>query len=618
MSSELDYSSSYRVSVNTAEQDHRIRSVTVFQTDRAEVKRRVVVELKRGQNHVDIERLPSCINEDSIHVEGTGSAVIFDVIYHDPESVQKSSSTLLDDSPAAVSHRELYALEKERDIVREQFRFLSSYGRSLDSKVTNSEEMARFLDMFSPRQSSVAKRLQELDVQIARTRKEYEAQKEVYESGHSEKRCTKISIVVLAENDGRAELMLTYVVSHASWTPLYDVHASVGKSKGPSSALDLHYRASITQTTGEDWSSVKLTLSTASPQLGTAIPTLSPWRVGRVQPRFRHARSRSRSRSYSPRPVVVQGSPRYRHRSRSECSRSRSRSPTRVIHVDHRRGRSPSPTTGMPAPAYSPPRVRAPSPMRWRDVEAVSADALNTTFTIPGRSNIPSDETSHKVVIQVLHLQAGVEWICIPRKQLSVFLKCNVVNTSEFTLLPGAARVFLNSNFVAKTRMEHVAPNDSFKISLGSDPALRVTYPPVRTLNHTTPQSTFLSRKEDANRRIATYSQRITIRNPSSTIAPGLHVYDHVPVSTDTVINVKVLLPSGLGPVVLPANETSSKQNSKSRDWVQVRQGLKARWAPLDVGGEGTVEWVCDLGVAEEIELELSWEVSAPVGEVWY
>ncbi|KAG8707166.1 hypothetical protein FRC08_000670 [Ceratobasidium sp. 394] len=496
--------------------------------------------------------------------------------------------------------------------------------------------MARFLDMFGPRQSSVAKRLQELDVQVARTRKEYEAQKEVYESGHSEKRCTKISVVVLAENDGRAELMLTYgasasickvpatelpvvVVSHASWTPLYDVHASVGKSKGPSSALDLHYRASITQTTGEDWSSVKLTLSTASPQLGTAIPTLSPWRVGRVQPRFRHAPS---PRSYSPpQPVVIQESHRYRHRSRGSRSRSRSRShsPTRIIHVGGcRRGRSPSPTTGMPAPAYSPPRVRAPSPMRWRDVEAVSADALNTTFTIPGRSNIPSDETSHKVVIQVLHLQAGVEWICIPRKQLSVFLKCNVVNTSEFTLLPGAARVLLNSNFVAKTHMEHVAPNDSFKISLGSDPALRVTYPPVRTLNHTTPQSTFLSRKEDANRRIATYSQRITIRNPSSTIAPGLHVYDHIPVSTDTVINVKVLLPSGLGPVVLPANETSSKRNSKSRDWVQIRQGLKARWAPLDVGGEGTVEWVCDLGVAEEIGLELSWEVSAPVGEVWY
>lgn len=109
--------------------------------------------------------------------------------------------------------------------------------------------------------------------------------------------------------------------------------------------------------------------------------------------------------------------------------------------------------------------------MRWREVRAASSDVLNTSFAIPGRSNIPSDETSHKVVIQVLYLQASVEWICIPKKQQSVFLrvseldaittldilikaKCNVVNTSEFTLLAGAARVFLNSNFIAKSYIE--------------------------------------------------------------------------------------------------------------------------------------------------------------------
>lgn len=33
-------------------------------------------------------------------------------------------------------------------------------------------------------------------------------------------------------------------------------------------------------------------------------------------------------------------------------------------------------------------------------------------------------------------------------------LKCNVLNTSEFILLPGAGSVFLNGNFVSKTRIE--------------------------------------------------------------------------------------------------------------------------------------------------------------------
>ncbi|KAG9099452.1 hypothetical protein FS749_001259 [Ceratobasidium sp. UAMH 11750] len=68
-----------RISINAAEQDDCIESVTVFQSDSAEIKRRVKLDLKvrrrpvypqnnpahvffplqQGQNHVDVERLPS-------------------------------------------------------------------------------------------------------------------------------------------------------------------------------------------------------------------------------------------------------------------------------------------------------------------------------------------------------------------------------------------------------------------------------------------------------------------------------------------------------------------------------------------------------------------------------
>jgi hypothetical protein len=44
-------------------------------------------------------------------------------------------------------------------------------------------------------------------------------------------------------------------------------------------AISLHYRATIKQSTGEDWKDVALTLSTASLQLGSTIPKLSPQRI---------------------------------------------------------------------------------------------------------------------------------------------------------------------------------------------------------------------------------------------------------------------------------------------------------------------------------------------------
>ena len=160
-------------------------------------------------------------------------------------------------------------------------------------------------------------------------------------------------------------------------------------------------------------------------------------------------------------------------------------------------------------------------------------------------------------------------------------------------------------------------PNDSFEISLGADAALRATYPPMRTLNSSTQSSGFVFRNKDTKRNVTTYSQRITVRNSRSTSVLGLRVIDHVPTSTDEVVKVNVLAPSGLGPAVLPASEVPEDASTKEREWARAQKRGKARWAPLDMGGEGTVEWSCDMKACEEIELELSWEVSVPVGQKW-
>ncbi|KAG8714692.1 hypothetical protein FRC08_011583 [Ceratobasidium sp. 394] len=586
-----------RISVNSAEQDDQIDSVTVFQADRAEVKRRVKLELKQGQNHVDIERLPTCINEDSIRVDGTGNAIIFDVVYHNP-SRQPSAPVSKGPHQQAVAacYRALESFKKERDFAKEQSNLLSAYGKTLDSKSIGVEDVGCFLDMFGPRQVALAKRIQELDVQVGEAERAYnEAQAKVYADRQGAKRGTKITVTVLAKVDGEAELTLTYVVSNASWTPLYDVRASIAKSPDATSTIALHYRASITQTTGENWSNVALTLSTASPQSGSNVPNLSSWRIGFPTP----------PPPPVPRPVIA---------SRGMIG----------MNIDEDEVRSRSITA----------RGGALPRMVLRSAKVVDAGVLSATFGISGRSDIPSDEGSHKVVIAVLDLTAELEWVCVPREKESVFLRvgnifsidkvtllkelwlqCKVVNASEFTLLPGEASVFMDDNFVSKSRIEHVAPNDSFRTSLGTDSALRVTYPPLRTLNRTTNQSSFFSGK-DSKQSIASNSQRITIRNSRPSTVSALRILDHVPVSTDARIKVNVLSPGGLGPVV-DESEVPDANKNKDRPWANVQKGVKARWANLDVGGEGTVEWVCEMQPNEELELELAWEVSAPAGQKW-
>ncbi|KAG9099450.1 hypothetical protein FS749_001257 [Ceratobasidium sp. UAMH 11750] len=571
-----DQPSINKISVNAAEQDHQIDSVTVFQAHHAEVKRRVQLELKQGQNHVTVERLPSCVKEDSIRVDGIGAAVIFDVVYHRPGPSPSTSN----DETVSECRRIVEALRKERDVAREQSNFLNAYGKTLDSKNLNIEDMERFIDMFGPRQVAIAKRIQELDVQVVEADKRHdEARSKVYADAQGAKRGTKITVTVLSETGGQAELMLTYVVSNVSWTPLYDVRASIAKSPGTPSKVTLHYRASVQQNTGENWPEVALALSTASPQLGSAMPTLSTWRIGFTP--------------VMPPPGAAMPLP-------DEDS-------------DEDMGFGLFDDTGEFGGGGGMAR------MIVREAQVTAQGILSATFGIPGRSDIPSDQNSHKVVISVLEYEAELEWVCIPREKESVFLRCKVVNASEFTLLPGEANVFMDDNFVSKSRIEHVAPNESFKASLGVDSALRVSYPPVRTLNRTTTQSGFAFLGKDTRQSIATHSQRITIRNSRPGLVSALRIFDHVPVSTDALLKVNVHSPSVLGAIggVSGSGTDKPEGSKKDRAWMDVQKGVKARWANLDVGGEGTVEWTCDIPAGEEMELELAWEVSAPVGKTW-
>ncbi|KAH7343222.1 hypothetical protein B0J17DRAFT_641500 [Rhizoctonia solani] len=580
-----DQPAANRITINAADQDDFIESVTVFQSNRAEIKRRINLDLKRGQNHIRIERLSSAINEDSIRVDGTGTAVIFDVVYHAPSHDRSRPATATTDLDRALE-----ALQKERSITQQQSDFLGNYGKTLDSKSINIEDVQRFLDMFGPRQLAFAKQIQELDVRIEKAREELgEVQRKEFEDARGAQRGTAITVTVLAETDDSAELILTYVVSDASWTPMYDVRASVAKTPEGASTIALHYRASITQTTGENWPDVALTLSTASPQLGSSVPKLSPWRVGiptpATGPPWRSTAFAPTSPMYSP------ASPAY--------------SPTSPCY-------SPCSPVGMVSRAYE-----LPPPMVTRLARVEHAGVLNTTFGIPGRSDIPSDEGSHKVVISVIELQADLKWICVPRENDSVFLTCKVINSSEFTLLPGEASVFVDDNFVSKTRIEHVSPNESFKTSLGVDPAIRVTYPTAKTLKRTATQAgfSFVAREK---RSVSSQSQRITVRN--SRKAPvSVGILDHVPVSTDARLKVDLVSPKGLDATAAPTSSdgAADEDREKERPWKMLRRGLKARWAPLESGGEGTVEWSCDIPPSDEAELELAWEVSVPDGQKW-
>lgn len=89
-----------------------------------------------------------------------------------------------------------------------------------------------------------------------------------------------IAIDAPAEEAADGRLVIEYMVPGARWAPAYVAHVS---RKSDDARLAL--RAMVAQRTGEDWSGVELTLSTADAHGWSDLPELASVRIGRKQPR---------------------------------------------------------------------------------------------------------------------------------------------------------------------------------------------------------------------------------------------------------------------------------------------------------------------------------------------
>ncbi|MFC5647349.1 DUF4139 domain-containing protein, partial [Kitasatospora cinereorecta] len=87
-----------------------------------------------------------------------------------------------------------------------------------------------------------------------------------------------LTVVGAEAADSRVELEIEYVVPGAVWVPTYRLSHREGEAEGR-----LVLRASVAQLTGEDWSGVRLALSTADLARPTGLPRLRSVRIGRRQ-----------------------------------------------------------------------------------------------------------------------------------------------------------------------------------------------------------------------------------------------------------------------------------------------------------------------------------------------
>lgn len=219
------------------------------------------------------------------------------------------------------------------------------------------------------------------------------------------------------------------VVNSVSWKPFYELHAKTEKEL-PSSSVSLQYRARVKQSTGEDWTQTALTLSTVtSDSSNTAIPEPRPLKLVRTGSRLVNEsrngptqkpaqRERVRARSainshalahYSATsPRYSPASPQYSPTRSSYSSDTSAAVPCAVVESSYGfRGTNPS----------------APPPVIMVPATIVSETPVAASYSVEGKSTIPSDAKGHQVSIANLPFDAQISHITVPRIEPRVYLE---------------------------------------------------------------------------------------------------------------------------------------------------------------------------------------------------
>eukprot|EP01112_Ceratiomyxa_fruticulosa_P007877 TRINITY_DN2050_c0_g2_i5.p1 TRINITY_DN2050_c0_g2~~TRINITY_DN2050_c0_g2_i5.p1 ORF type:complete len:248 (-),score=49.65 TRINITY_DN2050_c0_g2_i5:74-817(-) len=203
----------------------------------------------------------------------------------------------------------------------------------------------------------------------------------------------------------------------------------------------------------------------------------------------------------------------------------------------------------------------------------VTKGSTSSTYHIPRAATIESDNKPHKVTIGILRLPSEFSYKAIPKLSTFAFLHSATTNTSEFQLVPGQAKIFLDNNFVADSTLKSVSPGETFSLFLGSDAGIKIDYKSPEKFK----EQAGLINKVDLN-----ISEYLTIIKNTKPIPVCLSISDQLPKSDDEKVKVKLLLPERVG------------------------EGVKIQ--PVD----SIITWTLNIPPGEEVRVPFKYSVESP------
>ncbi len=471
-----------------------VSQVTVY-PDRARVTVTGPCTVEAGSLRLIVAELPLLLEPDSLRVTGKGTARLRIL------GVDVTRSYYVDTPSAKVQdlEQQIEQLEEEQRLLQDEKAGWQGRAKYLDGLRNATAEFAKglargridvahqgdFLLFMQQEEENLRAAVRKLDSQqrhLTRRLEKLRQELQGLQAARPRQRY-QVHIDVEAQTAGEFQLTLSYVVQKAGWRPLYDIRL---QTRAESMALTVSMLAQIFQQTGQDWTGVALTVSTARPALNQRMPELKPWFIDEFKP--------------LPPPAI-------------QAKKVLAAAPARM-------------DAAVRSVADAEPAIE--------EAEVAMAEAQTgetaVTFRVGGSVDIPGDGSPHKTTLHQFSPTPQMDYLTVPRHTDAVFRRATFTNSSPGPLLAGTATLFVDEEFIGQTRLDYVPGGSELDLLLGVEERITIE----RELTRREVDKRLLK----DNRQLR-YGYQMTAKNLLP-VPIVLEVHDHIPVPRHEQIKVKL------------------------------------------------------------------------------
>jgi uncharacterized protein (TIGR02231 family) len=521
-----------------------VDAVTVY-PDGASITRIVTLDLPAGENSAVLKDFPLTLDPSSLRVEGEAGAklTIGAIDARPPRAAPPVNLPELDKRIEALKD-ERANLQGAIDAANARRKFAERFADASPAGIGDKGE-ARPIAEWRAAFAAVGEEIASADAAIRDAeRKQRELDREIarLEQDRAQKPPSRLEVRIelAAAAATKATLRVTYAVRNARWTPLYDARLDTG-ARDRKAALELVRRAEITQSTGEDWSNVALSVSTVRTARGGSAPDLKSLVVQYPQ---------------VPRPVAA-GS---------------------------------TSDSAMPSAAPAPDRLRQFRFGGGKSDEAVMEKAaeqqatadvsgFQVVFKIPGRVSLGASEGAKSLRVSSATITPDLAVRAAPVKDPTAFLEASFKQNEDAPLLPGRVSIYRDGVFVGRGQMAAAGKDETVRLGFGADDKIKI-------------ERTVLKRNEGSAGLIVTTSKtderafKTTVRNGHD-FPIRIAIEDQLPVSENEEIQVEML------PSTTPPTASNIRDRRGVLEWAFEAKAGEVR----DINFAWRIRWPKDKGV---------------------